>query len=198
MKRKTILKSIICLLLVLILSGCFGHTTPSHFYMLNTETSVNEKQQCKYNSIGIMPITVAGYLRQPQIITQTETTEYKVNEFARWAEPLKDTIDNELSASFLKQLNVSEILKYPWEKSQPDILLSLNIRRFHCVTYLDKCILTASWNITENQTKKSIAKGNRNLTIPLPDNDFSTITEQMSNLLRELSQDIIQDIAKEK
>ena len=194
MKKISILKKSVYLLLIITLSGCIGRSSPSHFYMLNIENDNYTSQQCKYNSIGIMPIDIAGYLKQPQIVTQTDTTEYKISEFARWAEPIKDTLDNELNSSFQKQLNISQVYNYPWGRDFPEIILFLNIRRFHCLTNLNQCVLTASWTLSDTKLKKTISTKTKTLTSDLPDNDFTVITQQMSTLLKELSENIIQDI----
>ena len=63
----------ICGLALLVLSGCFGSTPPTQFYLLplptGGDTAPPSSAVQRALTIGVGPVTVPPYLDRPQIVT---------------------------------------------------------------------------------------------------------------------------------
>ena len=111
------------LVLVLSAAGCtpLGRTRSqsARFYGL-TPTTAPEKAgitALRDSRLGIGPVTVPSYLRRPQIVTRATANELKAEEFARWAEPLKDNITRVMGENLSRLTGSEQIFHFPWQRS---------------------------------------------------------------------------------
>ncbi|MGI6525543.1 MAG: PqiC family protein [Bdellovibrionota bacterium] len=178
----------------LLLSACSSKSTQSQFYMLNIDVSDLPTVQSKYTSIGIGPIEVATYLQQSQLVTQESDNRYKLNEFNRWIEPLDDTITSAMSTVFAHQLGIKQVYTYPWLEVNPDLHLTIKLHRFHCQINTKQCDLVAAWTLRNGKTGKQIKSDFVTESLPLSKNDFVTVVETLSDLLKNLSKRIVTEI----
>ena len=81
------------LLLVLCLSGCTLPLTTAQpqsfrYYVLNIPTPASP-QPVSGPRMGVVPVTMPGYLNRPQIVTrEADGVNIRVNDFDRWGEEL--------------------------------------------------------------------------------------------------------------
>ena len=73
------------------LSGCA--TSPeSKFYTLSAVPVVEQSPSAVQVMIAIDPVTVPELVDRSQIVTRLDANRVSIDEFARWAEPLKSQI----------------------------------------------------------------------------------------------------------
>jgi len=180
------------------LAGC-GTTQPARFYMLNAqcESPVAVQSTSQY-VIGLLPVTVPGYLDRPQIVTRTHANELKLHEFSRWGEDMGDNIVAVLRDNLKTLLPKVEVQAYPFEsKIRLTHQVVVQVTRFDLDPSGD-VVLSAKWghvqadaDITTAQVKTVTYR------MAVPQTGVRATVTTMSTLLAELSSDIAQSLAKE-
>ena len=81
---------VVVLVLAVCLSACAGKSASSNFYVLSPLPQ-SKLSGSESKTIGVFPVAMPDYLDRPQIVTRVSENEIKLDEFSRWAEPLKRT-----------------------------------------------------------------------------------------------------------
>ena len=107
--------------LVMVLSGC-ASTPPTRFFVLSSISGSEkmgnlEGERCF--AIGIGPVKIPEYLNQPEIVTRITQNEVRLDEFAKWAEPLEDNISRALAENLPSLLCTRSIAIFPWKGETP-------------------------------------------------------------------------------
>jgi len=127
-------------LLMFVLVGCMGRPSkPPQTFLLNDlgdsllygkilPEGTNENN---LPVIGVGPVKIPEYLNRPQIVTRSEGNEVFIQEFHRWAEPLKDSISRVLARNLSCLLATDHVFIFPWPGMvKPDYRVTMNIFRF--------------------------------------------------------------------
>jgi uncharacterized protein len=106
------LTHVVALLLVLAVcfSACGGTSSSSKFYVLSPLPQ-SALSGAEGTVIGVFPVKMPDYLDRPQIVTRVSENEIKLDEFSRWAEPLKENFYNVLVENLSTLLNSEKIVK---------------------------------------------------------------------------------------
>ena len=100
------------LTIVLFLAGCVGTSSPSHFYQLQMTDARVEPVSSRRLDVGVEEAFVPKYLDRPQIVTvEAGSSELKMSEFYRWAEPLSSSFSRVLADDLSLYLPKS-VVKY--------------------------------------------------------------------------------------
>ncbi len=106
MKKTSILAIVLCL------AGCVGTSSPSHFYQLQMTDARVEPVSSRRLDVGVEEAFVPKYLDRPQIVTvEAGSSELKMSEFYRWAEPLSSSFSRVLADDLSLYLPKS-VVKY--------------------------------------------------------------------------------------
>jgi uncharacterized lipoprotein YmbA len=132
-----------------LLAGCAGTSTPSNFYLLralpeaeDTVPTVGGKDGL---SVLVGPITLPAYLDRTQVVTIFGDNELRMDEFSRWAEPLKDNFYRVLVENLSLLLNTPRIYSYDRRGVTPaDFQIIIDVTRFDSAVKGD-AYLTAFW-----------------------------------------------------
>ncbi|MCP4021658.1 MAG: membrane integrity-associated transporter subunit PqiC, partial [Desulfobacteraceae bacterium] len=123
-------------LLIFLLAGCVGGTSsPSTFYLLHPmeqeQVPNTELKKSKPISILIGPIAVPAYLDRPQVVTLTSGNRLVLNEFNRWAEPLRDNFYRVLAENLFLLMDTNDIFTYERRGLIPSgIQVVIDVNRF--------------------------------------------------------------------
>ena len=84
---------------IITLAGCIpGATEPSRFFVLRPVPTTSEPApKGDAIAIGVGPVVFPAYLDRPEMVTQVSANELNVDEFHRWAEPLRDNFTGVLA-----------------------------------------------------------------------------------------------------
>ena len=96
--------------LVVCLSACAGKSASSKFYVLSPLPQ-SKLSAAEGTTIGVFPVAMPDYLDRPQIVTRVSENEIKLDEFSRWAEPLKENFYSVLVENLSTLLNTAKIIK---------------------------------------------------------------------------------------
>src|SRR5512135_2763058 len=102
--------------LAIVLSGC-ASTPSTRFFVLSSiydpgKMRSLEGERCYALAIG--PVKVSEYLSQPEIVTRINQNEIRLDEFAKWAEPLENNVSRVLVDNLRSLLCIRSISVAPW------------------------------------------------------------------------------------
>jgi hypothetical protein len=143
---------------VVILSGC-ASTPPTRFFVLSSvsgsERARNpESERCF--SIGIGPVKIPEHLNQPDIVTRITQNEVRVDEFAKWAEPLEDNISRALAENLSSLLCIRTIAIFPWRGGTPvDYRIDMYVIQMDGMLG-ESASLDVTWSIADGTDRKKL------------------------------------------
>jgi uncharacterized lipoprotein YmbA len=180
-------------LALLVLGGC-GSSAPANFYLLQTraapETPVPHKPGPAWLSIGIGPVEVPEYLDRPQMVFRTGVNTVQVNEFERWAEPLKDGVARVVTDNLAGLLEGMRIAVYPWRNQlKTDYRLALTLSRFEASAD-GQATLTGWWTLYDTENRVVSIRTPVRLVGAAAGRKTDALVEGQSRLLAELCEEI--------
>jgi uncharacterized protein len=116
------------LLAVLIMPGC-GTSPAANFYSLTANTLAVPAQPGNPYRVQITRTTVPELVDRPQLVLRHGAHQVTIEEYARWADPLKNQIPRAVADNLAKLLGGAQVFVYP-QASDADCLVALNIERF--------------------------------------------------------------------
>jgi uncharacterized protein len=178
---------------VVILNGC-GHTQPSRFYLLQSFPDMEKDRQAPTTgpslAICVGPVMLPKYLDRPQIVTTTKTSELKLAEFDRWAEPLRDNFSRVLTERLSKALGTDRVTVFPWGKAASfDYQVIVTVVRFDGELG-ENAELSARWSVIGDGGKKELLTRKSDLSEPTGAQGYDALVSAQSRAIARLSKEI--------
>lgn len=180
------------------LFGGRGGAPAARFYKLESlrelDTGWKERATLAEISIAVGPVWLAEYLDRPQILTAEAANELSVNEFERWAEPLKSGITRVIIDNLALLLNTNRVAAatspaFP----KADYQVAIDISRFDGAPN-GQAVLQARWRIISDGGDIRMSRPTV-LEKPIPGGSISDLVNAQSLLLARLSGEIAEAIA---
>jgi uncharacterized protein len=155
MKTQRSLIHVVVLLLVLAfcLSACGGKSASSKFYVLSPLPQ-SALSGAEGTTIGVFSVKMPDYLDRPQIVTRVSENEIKLDEFSRWAEPLKENFYTVLVENLSTLLNATKIVKTTQNLGVPVTLqIGVEVVQFDGTLGGD-VVLIVKWGLFGEEGKK--------------------------------------------
>lgn len=192
--------SLLVLLISVLLAGCGSSPPPTEFYTLNSLGSMTQQTQpseADQNiAIGIGPVQIPQILDRPQIVTRTGPNKLKVDEFHRWAGPLKAGFAQVLAENIALLLTTDRVAVYPWEVDfKPHYRIALDIRYFEGQLG-ENVLLDVVWRIAGQESQTILATKASVINEPLAAADYGALVAAKSQAIAQLSREIAQEIRK--
>ncbi len=198
------LTGVILALSLLSPAGCLklgeGQTPPSAFYQLNPmavpggEGQVEEGEQNLAIAVG--PVDFPDYLNRPQMVIRQNQNELELNEFHRWAEPLKENFSSVIGENLSILLSSDRIAVFPWSRFVPtDYQVAVRVIRFDGERG-ESASLVAQWSILAKQAKEVLFVKSSSFTEPIGKNGYKALVEAQSRTVEALSREIADAIMK--
>jgi uncharacterized protein len=181
------------------MAGCIGGTSkPSKFYLLrsmeNPQKSLPPAGNKNCVSVLIGPITLPAYLDRTQMVTVAGKHELVLEEFNRWAEPLKDNFYRVLMEDLSLLLNTSEVYAYDRDGvSLTDYQVVIDVTRYDSVAGGD-AVLTAFWTVSGKDGNSPGIKRKSVFSRSVPSTGITGVVEAQNQTLTELSREIAKEI----
>ncbi|WP_027212628.1 PqiC family protein [Burkholderia sp. WSM2232] len=121
------------LALAMIVSALFAGcaTSPTaRFYTLSPVQVAALRPDTEPLVIAIGPVTVPGLVDRPQIVSTIDTNRVTIDEFARWADPLKSQIARALAADLTQLIPGSVVSVYPRRVTDSAYRVSIDVQTF--------------------------------------------------------------------
>ncbi len=191
--------AVMLVVLTMILTGCIGGTSkPSKFYLLrsmeNPQKSLPPAGKKDSVSVLIGPITLPAYLDRTQMVTMAGKHELVLEEFNRWAEPLKDNFYRVLMEDLSLLLNTSEVYAYDRDGApKADYQVVIDVTSFDSVPGGD-AVLTAFWTVSGKDGSSPGIKRKSVFRKAVPSTGITGVVEAQNQTLTELSREIAKEI----
>jgi uncharacterized lipoprotein YmbA len=184
--------------MVIVLFGC-ASTPPTRFYLLSSVSGsekIGSRMGERCFAIGIGPVRIPEYLNQPEIVTRITQNEVRVDEFAKWAEPLEDNIPRALAENLRALLCTRSIAIFPWKGGTP-IDYRIDVHVIQMDGMLGKSAsLDVTCSIANGTDRKKSALLTKRSTYkePAGGGDYGAFVSAQSRNLASLSQEIAEAI----
>ncbi|MBP5399498.1 MAG: membrane integrity-associated transporter subunit PqiC [Alphaproteobacteria bacterium] len=181
----------IVFLFVLLLAGC-GISKPSTFYHLQAASQDVVISQ-KNITVGIDEVIVPKYADRPQMVMQeADSSELKISEFNRWAEPLSYAISRILADDMSLYMPKATIKPKTYISENFDYTISVEISKFD-ITLNQQVALDSWWTIFKNGN--IIYQGRSRFSEPVDDN-LNNVVKAQSQLINQMAEQIALKLTK--
>jgi uncharacterized lipoprotein YmbA len=175
------------------LSGCAG-SPKSDFYTLSAQ--VPQASNVPANNVQAAPMTVVigvvtipDLVDRPQIVVRTGDNKVDIDEFARWADPLKSQIPRVRRADLAQLLNSSLVSTYPMGGDPASAYrVQLDVQRFDAALG-DAATVDVLWSVFP-PGKKPLLSGRSTVREPCTGGGFDGVVAAYSTALGTVSRDI--------
>lgn len=149
----------LCLLIVtvhlLVMAGACARSPQAEFYTLSAEPMARLVAPVTPAAIVIDTVTVPDMVDRPQLVLRVSQSQVRVDEFARWAGPLKDQIAGVLAADLGELFPDSLVFIFPQLAGKPAVRLSVDVQVFDSSS-AEGAVLVALWSVRYPDVKGAI------------------------------------------
>ena len=185
------------LALTLCLSACAGKSTSSKFYVLSAMPQ-SALSATEGTTIGVLPVAMPDYLDRPQIVTRASENEIKLDEFSRWAEPLKESFTRALVQNLSSLLDTAKVIKTTGSAGFPMALqVGVEVLQFDGTLGGD-VVLIVKWGIFEREGKKLLLAKRSTFKEPTGSATYEALVVAESRAVAALSREIAEAIKTRK
>ncbi len=169
---------------VVMLAGC-GASSPTRFYTLSPVAAPAAAPPVNY-SVSVGPVTVPAVVDRPQIVVHTGPNQVTIEEFDRWASPIKSDIRKVVAENLISLLGTHQVSVFPQTSaSDATYRVTIDILRFDSEPG-KAATLDALWTVSSAKAKLSHS-GRTTLAEPAQGNSFTTLVEAHSRAIGRLS-----------
>jgi uncharacterized lipoprotein YmbA len=193
------LTHVVVLLLVfaLCLSGCAGKSASSKFYVLSSLPQ-SALSATEGTTIGVLPVAMPDYLDRPQIVTRASENEIKIDEFSRWAEPLKESFTRALVQNLSSLLDTAKVIKTTGSTGYPMALqVGVEVVQFDGTLGGD-IVLIVKWGLFGEGGKKLLIAKRSSFKEPTGAATYEALVAAQSKTVAALSREIAETIKTKK
>jgi hypothetical protein len=192
--------SLLVLFTAVLLAGCGSSPPPVEFYTLNSISGMTQQANSadadQNISIGIGPVEIPEILDRPQIVTRTGPNKLELDEFHRWAGPLKAGFAQVLAENISLLLGTDRVAVYPWEVDfKPHYRIAVDIRYFEGQLG-ENVVLDVVWRVSGQESQKIQAAKASVINEALSAADYEALVAAKSQAIAQLSREIAQEIRK--
>ena len=182
----------------MVLLGC-ASTPPTRFFVLSPVSGsekMGNREGERCFAIGIGPVKIPEYLNQPEIVTRITQNEVRLDEFAKWAEPLENNISRALAENLSSLLCIRSIAIFPWRGQTPiDYRIDVHVIQMDGMLG-ESAFLDVSWSIADGADRKKPPLVTKRSTYkePTGGGDYGAFVSAQSRNLASLSREIAEAI----
>lgn len=171
-----------------LMSGC-ASTPQAKFYTLGARPAQENAQTAPARlSISIDAVTVPELVDRPQMVVRIDATQVRIDEYARWAEPLKSQITNVLVADLAQALPGALVTGYgQWAGEAQSYHLQIDVQSFESAA--DMATIGTVWTV-RSPKKGSAVSGRTVVHEPVSGQGYDALVDAHSRALAIISRDI--------
>ena len=175
-----------------VLAGCASPV--ARFYTLSASASTvnvsaSSVAPASSLSISVGPVSVPAAVDRPEIVVTAGPNQVRLEEFDRWAAPLKNAISRAVAENLVAILGTPHVTQFPGASSaDADYRVSIEVQRFDSSPG-EAATLDAVWTL--RRLKNGSSKTGRTSTRePVREPGYDGLAAAHSRALAQLSQDI--------
>jgi uncharacterized lipoprotein YmbA len=174
------------------LTAC-GTTAPTRFYLMNPMADAGHVSPADGNngvSLALAPVALPEYLNRSQIVTRQNGHQVRVDEFNRWAEPLKVQV-TEILAENLSMLLGTEGVAITNRLKQTDFDFHLSVKILRFDGWPGKeARLVCRWHLGRADEPAGAHPERFSATRSVEGDDYPDLVAALSSMLAHLSREI--------
>ena len=190
MKKSTSLVVILCAL-VAWLTGC-ASTQQAKFYTLSPvpAPAAAPLEGC---SVSVGPVSVPGVVDRQQIVVRTGPNQVTMDEFNRWASPLRGDIARVVAENLVSMLGTQLVTVFPQSTaSGAACRVAIDVLRFDSAPG-GTATLDALWTVRSSRSEES-RSGRTSVSEPAQGGGYNALVAAHSRALGRMSSDIASTI----
>jgi uncharacterized protein len=121
------------MIVLTLFAGCATSPT-SKFYTLSAVPVVEQSRGADPTAIAFDPVTVPELVDRPQIVMKLDASRVSIDEFARWADPLKSQIPRVLAADLAQFMPGATVSTYPQHVDVNAYRVAVDVQNFDSST----------------------------------------------------------------
>lgn len=134
----------------LVLAAC-GSSPKANFYTLGSDSAKQPAAGNPSYLVAIGPIAIPESVDRPQFVVRTTANQVTINEYERWAGPLKGEISRALAGNLVQLLPGSNVYAYPQSASiNADCRVLVDVQAFDS-TPGDSAQIEVLWTVQPAQ-----------------------------------------------
>lgn len=181
---------IFCLIGMALLSACAS--PPSQFYTLNPTVTAPAGQASPV-TVAVGPVTIPEAVNRPELVVQVGPNQVALDEFNRWASPLKADIQRVLMENLARLLGTPGVSRYPQGTiTNPDFRVQIEVLRFESMPG-EAVLLDIIWTV-RGKSEKDEKTGRTTLREPVSGKSYDALVAAHSRALGQLSRDLAEAI----
>jgi len=197
-KQRSLAHAVVLLgALMLFLYSCAGKSASSKFYVLSPlpQSALSPAEGI---TLGVFPVAMPDYLDRPQIVTRVSENELKIDEFSRWAEPLKENFYTVLVDNLSTLLNSVKVIKTAQNLGVPLALqVGVEVVQFDGVLGGD-VVLIVKWGLFGEEGRKLLLAKRSSFREPTGAATYEALVAAESKAVAALSREIAEAIRARK
>lgn len=184
-------RNIVIALLAILAASCTSSSPPVHYYSLEPAAIAPQFDSADASIVGLGPLRIADYLKRSQIVTRTSGAEVRVDDFARWAEPLDQAIHSVVASNVDNQLADIIVVAYPFIATvEIDYFVVGRVDRFD-VDDSGSVVLDIQWGLVDADRNVLVEpKRSRYQANAAESGNLDAVVQAMNKALEQLSNDI--------
>ncbi len=172
------------------IAGC-ASASPQLYTLSPTAQPVNAKSNL---TISVGPVTVPAAVDRSQLVLSVAPHQVAVDEFNRWASPLKTDIARVVAQNLSLILGTPYASVFPQSVSvSPSYRVTIDVMHFESIPG-DSARLTAIWSVRRTADEQSQG-GSTALSEPVRDNTYAALVAAHSKMLGTMSSNIAATIS---
>jgi uncharacterized protein len=189
---RTKTKISLLILLVASLAGCSSSPKPS-FYTLSTEGAPTALADAKASySVAVGPLTLPDMLNRPQMVVRVDANRVEIDEFHRWAGPLKQDMVRVIAENMAQALGIPRVLSSTQSGAgNVDFAVALDVQRFD-TTPGKGVTIEAAWTV--RRSAGGTKSGHVLVEEPAGAEGYDALVAAHSRALGRVSRDIAKDV----
>lgn len=183
---------IIFCILAALLTGCA--TKSPRFYTLSPAAKQAVTTPAT-TSISVGPVLIPAAVDRPQIVVRTGPNQVFLNDFERWASPLKEDIARVIADNLVLMLGTPQVTVFPQTASgDASYRVLINIIRFESEPGKEAA-LDALWKVSSKKEGESYSN-RTTIAEPVQGGGYAELVAAHSRALGRLSSEIADQIRK--
>jgi uncharacterized protein len=145
------------------LAAACGGAPKLNYYTLTAPPAPAPATQSSALSVFVGPVTVPEGVDRPQMVLRSGPNEVAIDDFHRWAEPLKSAIPRVLADSLMRELGTQRVMTTRQSSSLAfDYRVAVDVQRFDS-SFDEGAAIDALWTIRsakggEPRTGRTVAR----------------------------------------
>lgn len=178
--------------LAVLISGC-ASSPQAKFYTLSARAQQEGVQTTAPVIIAIDTVTVPDLVDRPQIVVRIDATQVGIDEFARWAEPLKSQITRVLAADLAQSVPGALVSGDPqWAGEAQTYRVSVDVQSFESALG-DTATIVVLWTVRPPKAGEAVS-GRSSVHEPASGQGYDALVDAHSRALATVSSDIARAI----